>query len=192
MRTIISICGNGVCADDSVNAKLAFEVGKKLVDNGYRVMTGGLDGVMKHALKGARASEKYQDGDTIAVLPMYDERVANEYADIVIPTGIDLARDVITANAPAVIAIGGGSGTLGEIANAWTLFRMIIAMETATGWSAKVANTEVGEKRLYSKKFEDKVWGAKTADDVIKLLDEKLELYDMRFDRITFDGRWVK
>lgn len=192
MRTIISVCGNGVCDEDSVNAKLAFEVGKKLVDNGYRVMTGGLDGVMRFALQGAKASEKYREGDTIAVLPMYDERVANEFADIVIPTGIDLARDVITANTPAVIAIGGGSGTLGEIANAWTLYRMIIAMETATGWSAKIANTKVGEPRLYEEQFEDMAWGAKTADDVIKLLDEKLKDYNLRFDRITFDGRRIR
>lgn len=192
MRTIISICGNSICAEDSVNAHLAFEVGKKLVDNGYRVLTGGLDGVMKYALQGAKASEKYRDGDTIAVLPMYDERVANEYADIVIPTGIDLARDIITANAPAVIAIGGGSGTLGEIANAWTLYRMVIAMETATGWSAKVANTQVGEKRIYDDNFEDMVWGAKDADDVIKLLDDKLKHYNLRFDRITFDGKRVR
>jgi len=192
MRTIISICGNSICAEDSVNAHLAFEVGKKLVDNGYRVLTGGLDGVMKYALQGAKASEKYRDGDTIAVLPMYDERVANEYADIVIPTGIDLARDIITANAPAVIAIGGGSGTLGEIANAWTLYRMVIAMETATGWSAKVANTQVGEKRIYDDDFEDMVWGAKDADDVIKLLDDKLKHYNLRFDRITFDGKRIK
>ncbi len=192
MRTIISVCGNGVCDEGSVNAKLAFEVGKKLVDNGYRVMTGGLDGVMRFALQGARASEKYREGDTIAVLPMYDERVANEFADIVIPTGIDLARDVITANTPAVIAIGGGSGTLGEIANAWTLYRMIIAMETATGWSAKIANTKVGEPRLYEEQFEDMAWGAKTADDVIELLDEKLKDYNLRFDRITFDGRRIR
>lgn len=192
MRTIISVCGNGVCDEGSVNAKLAFEVGKKLVDNGYRVMTGGLDGVMRFALQGAKASEKYREGDTIAVLPMYDERVANEFADIVIPTGIDLARDVITANTPAVIAIGGGSGTLGEIANAWTLYRMIIAMETATGWSAKIANTKVGEPRLYEEQFEDMAWGAKTADDVIKLLDEKLKDYNLRFDRITFDGRRIR
>lgn len=192
MRTIISVCGNGVCDEDSVNAKLAFEVGKKLVDNGYRVMTGGLDGVMRFALQGAKASEKYKEGDTIAVLPMYDERVANEFADIVIPTGIDLARDVITANTPAVIAIGGGSGTLGEIANAWTLYRMIIAMETATGWSAKIANTKVGEPRLYEEQFEDMAWGAKTANDVIKLLDEKLNDYNLRFDRITFDGRRIR
>ncbi len=192
MRTIISVCGNGICAEDSVNARLAFEIGKKLVDNGYRVMTGGLDGVMKYALQGAKASEKYREGDTIAVLPMYDERVANEYADIVIPTGIDLARDVITANAPAVVAIGGGSGTLGEIANAWTLYRMVIAMETATGWSAKVANTQVGETRIYGENFEDMVWGAKNADDVIKLLKDKLQYYNLRFEKITFDGRRIK
>lgn len=192
MRTIVSVIGNGVCGDDSVNANIAFEVGKALVDNGYRVMTGGLNGVMKHALRGAKASEHYREGDTIAVLPMYDEKEANEYADIVIPTGIDLARDVITANAPIVVAVGGGSGTLGEIANAWTLYRMVIAMENAEGWSAKVANTQVGERRIYDQGFEDKVWGAKTAQDVIDLINEKFKHYNMKFEKISYDGKIVK
>ena len=181
-----------MCAEDSINAQLAFEVGKALVDNGFRVMTGGLNGVMKYALKGAKASEKYREGDTIAVLPMYDESQANEYADIIIPTGIDLARDVITANAPIVVAVGGGSGTLGEIANAWTLYRMVIAMETAQGWSAQVANTQVGERRIYDEGFEDKVWGAKTAQDVINLINEKSKHYNMKFEKITYDGKMVK
>ena len=192
MRTIVSVVGNGVCDEDAKNAKMAFEVGKALVDNGYRVMTGGLNGVMKHALRGAKASKKYKEGDTIAVLPMYDETEANEYADIVIPTGIDLARDVITANAPIVVAIGGGSGTLGEIANAWTLYRMVIALEDMDGWSSKVANTQVGERRYYKDGFEDQVWGAKTAQDVINIIQEKFKYYNMRFQGITFDGKKVK
>ena len=192
MRTIISVIGNGVCEDDSLNARLAFEVGKALVDNGYRVLTGGLNGVMKHALRGAKASKKYKDGDTIAVLPMFDESQANEYADIIIPTGIDLARDVITANTPAVVAIGGGSGTLGEIANAWTLQRMVIGMEQANGWSSKLVGTQVGEKRIFETDFDDQVWGAKTGEDVVKLLQEKLHLYKNKFVSITFDGKKIK
>lgn len=193
MRTIISVIGSGVCADDSENANIAFEVGKALVDNGYRVMTGGLDGVMKHALRGARASEKYREGDTIAILPMYDENEANEYADIVIPTGIDLARDVITANTPAVVAIGGGSGTLGEIANAWTLYRMVICLEGAKGWSPKLIGTQVGEKRMYGDAgFEDKVWGAKNGEEVVKLIKEKLPFYNRKFEKITYNGRRIK
>ncbi len=192
MRTIVSVIGNGVCEEDSEKAKIAFEVGKALVDNGYRVMTGGLNGVMKYALKGAKASEKYKEGDTIAVLPMYDETMANEYADIVIGTGIDLARDVITANAPVVVAIGGGSGTLGEIANAWTLYRMVIAIDGVEGWSSKLIGTKVGETRIYEEGFEDMVWGAKNAQEVIDLIKDKLKHYKLRFERITYDGRRVK
>lgn len=189
MKKLVSIIGNSRCTEDSVNGKLAFEIGKALVDNGYRVMTGGLDGVMKYALKGAKSSANYREGDTVAVLPMFDETQANEYADIIIPTGIDLARDVITANAPVVVAVGGGSGTLGEMANAWTLQRMLIAMETAEGWSAKFANTQSMEVRKYSERFEDKIWGAKTAEDVIKLIKEKSDDYTLKFGKITFEGK---
>lgn len=192
MRTIVSVIGNGVCDENSKRAKIAFEVGKALVDNGFRVMTGGLGGVTEYALKGAKASEKYKDGDTIAILPMYDETEANKYADIVIGTGIDLARDVITANAPIVVAIGGGTGTLGEMANAWTLYRMLIAIEDVEGWSSKLAGTKLGETRLYEEDFEDKVWPAKTAQDVIDIINEKYKYYNLRFQNITFNGRRIK
>ena len=59
-------------------------------------------------------------------------------ADILIPTGIDLARDIIVANSEVVIALGGGSGTLNEVSAAWKTGRLIIAYENVEGWSAKL------------------------------------------------------
>ena len=45
-----------------------------------------------------------------------DDAYASKAADIVIPTGLDHARNLVVAQSDAVIAIGGGAGTLSDMA----------------------------------------------------------------------------
>jgi len=111
---------------DSKEYQLAYELGKALVDNGYKVQTGGLGGVMEASMKGAKDSSKYSKGDTIAIIPSSNEKEVNDYADVVIPTGLDILRNGKVVDANAVISIGGGAGTLSEIAMAWQLFKLIV------------------------------------------------------------------
>ena len=102
-RKVVSVIGNRAVEEGSLRYKLAFETGKALVDNGYRVQSGGLGGIMRAVMKGAHASEKYKEGDTIALVPSFDTEIANEYADISVPTGLDVMRNALVANADAVI-----------------------------------------------------------------------------------------
>ena len=176
MRKIISIIGNGRVPETSLPYRLARELGRRLIDEGYRISTGGLGGVMEAASRGARESPAYREGDTIGILPSFDTRTANPYIDIPIATGLDLARNVLTANADAVIAVGGGTGTLSEIANAWALNRLIIAYRIE-GWSGKVADTRIDDRTRYENIPEDRIYGADRTEDVITLLREKLPLY---------------
>ena len=74
-------------------------------------------------------------------MPSFDAETANAYADIAIPTGIDMMRNALVANADAVIGIGGGAGTMCEFAFAWSLKRLIIAYRNSGGWSEKLADT---------------------------------------------------
>jgi uncharacterized protein (TIGR00725 family) len=68
---------------------------------------------MEHAARGARAA----GGLTIGVLPGDDTDGANAYIDIAIATGLGHARNAILARtADGVVALGGGLGTLSEIA----------------------------------------------------------------------------
>ena len=106
-RKIVAVIGNKAIEKDGVRYKIAYEIGKALVDNGYRVQTGGLQGVMSAVLEGAKASKNYREGDTIALVPSFDTETANEFADIVIPTGLDMMRNALVANAYAVIGVGG-------------------------------------------------------------------------------------
>ena len=93
-------------------SKLAEEVGRELAKNGVALICGGLGGVMEDACRGAVA----EGGLTIGVIPGEDRKSANPYVQIPIVTGIGYARNVIIVkSAQAVIAVGGGYGTLTEI-----------------------------------------------------------------------------
>ena len=179
-RKIVSVIGNKSVEPDGLRYKLAFEMGKALVDHGYRVQSGGLEGVMQAVMAGAKSSKNYREGDTIALVPSFDTEMANEYADIVIPTGLDIMRNAMVANAYAVVGIGGGAGTMTEYGFAWTLGRLIIAFENSGGWSEKLAGTRLDDTVRYPDIPEDKVYGVTTAEEAVKILDEKIDLYVKR------------
>lgn len=177
MKKIVSIIGDAVVDENSNKRKFAFEMGKALVDNGYRVASGGMGGVMQAAFEGAKSSEFYQDGDTIAILPSFNRTKTNCYADIVIATGLDLYRNIIVANSDAVIAVGGGAGTLCELSTSWTLKRLILAYEDCEGWSSKVAGERLDYRIRYPQIEEDKIFGVKTADEAIAVLEKYIGQY---------------
>ncbi|MBQ8374459.1 MAG: acyl-CoA synthetase [Clostridia bacterium] len=179
-RKIISVIGDKKIEKGGVKYQLAFALGKALVDNGYRVQSGGLRGVMEAVMAGAHASENYREGDTIALVPSFDTETANEYADIVIPTGLDMMRNAMVANAYAVVGVGGGAGTLSEYAFAWSLNRLVIAFKNSGGWSEKLADTRLSDDVRYEGIEDDRVYGVESAEEAIKILNEKIDLYDDR------------
>lgn len=190
MKKIVAVIGDRHCSPDELKAKFAYEVGCALVDNGFRVLTGGMggdetdDGIMDFAMKGAKASNKYSDGDTIAVIPGFAPEQASRYADIVIPTGLDVYRNCITANADAVIAIGGGAGTLCELAYAWSLGRLILGFNNVDGWSSLLAGKPIDQRKRYADVPTDCVYGVDSVDYAIQLLKEKIPLYNKRHNSI--------
>ncbi|MBQ8885727.1 MAG: TIGR00725 family protein [Clostridia bacterium] len=181
-RKVIAVIGNKKIEEGGIRYRLAYETGKILVDNGFRVQTGGLDGVMRAVMQGARDSKNYREGDTVAIIPSFDVTTANEYADIVIPTGIDMMRNALVANADAVVGVGGGAGTLCEYAFAWSLKRLIIAYKNSGGWSEKLAGTRLDDTVRYADidPKEDRVFSVTEPEEMIKILKEKIEHYDIR------------
>ena len=184
-RKIVSVIGNRQIEKDGIRYKLAFELGKALIDNGYRVQSGGLFGVMEAVMAGARSSKHYHEGDTIALVPSFDTETANDYADIVVPTGLDVMRNALVANAYAVIGVGGGAGTLCEYAFGWSFNRLIIAFENSGGWSEKLANTRMDSSVRYPDIPEDKVYGVTNVEDAIKILNENIDRYTSRHKPIS-------
>ncbi|MHC1578759.1 MAG: TIGR00725 family protein [Dehalococcoidia bacterium] len=124
---IIAVIGNSSCSPEE--AKLAEKVGQLLAQQGVTVICGGLGGVMEAVCRGANS----KGGLTVGVLPGQDSSTANPWVDIPVVTGLGEARNVVIAkSAQAVIAIGGGYGTLSEIAYALKSNVPVIGLNT---WS---------------------------------------------------------
>lgn len=102
---------------------------------------------------------------------------ANPWVDVAIPTGLDLARNMLVAHADAIVAIGGGAGTLSELALAWQLRRLVIAYRVA-GWSGRLADERIDARVRYPELAGDRVYGVDDASEVIALLEGLLPRYD--------------
>jgi uncharacterized protein (TIGR00725 family) len=119
----VSVIGSGAEWEDA-----AEEIGRLLAERGCTVVTGGLDEVMAAAHRGAKGA----GGATLAILPGEAREAANQWADHVVVTGIGHARNLaVAASGEAVIAVGGGWGTLAEIAFARRLGRPVVALDGA-------------------------------------------------------------
>jgi uncharacterized protein (TIGR00725 family) len=115
---------------------LAERVGALLARLRVTLITGGRTGVMEAACRGAQRA----GGVTVGILPSDDPRQANPWCTIVIPTGLGHARNVVTAlAADVVIAVGGGAGTLSELAFAWIHGRPILLLTGSGGWADALA-----------------------------------------------------
>lgn len=122
----MAVVGPGEAATTTQEA-VAGEVGRLLAEAGAIVVTGGLDGVMRAAARGAWDA----GGITVGLLPGEDRAAANPYLVVAIPTGLGEARDaLVVRSADAVVAIGRGHGTLAEIALALKAGTPVIGVDT--------------------------------------------------------------
>lgn len=109
---------------------LAEEVGQEIGRRGAVLITGGKDGVMEAASRGA----KKVDGITIGILPEHDESKANPFVDFTIPTGIGYARNYVNILASnAIVSIAGSAGTLSEIGYSIVLGKRLILLKDTGG-----------------------------------------------------------
>lgn len=182
-RALVAVVGDTRVDADDKRVILARETGRLLVDVGCRVVSGGLGGVMTAALAGARTSAKYAEGDTLAILPGSDPAEACPEADIVLATGLGLARNVVIANADAVVAVGGGAGTLSEIALAWQLRRPIVALDVP-GWGKRVAGARLDHRERQPDLPDDQIHSADTAEAAVRLVLELVPKHPRRLGRV--------
>jgi uncharacterized protein (TIGR00725 family) len=120
----------GVVGPGDAGARLAAEaeeVGAALARGGAVVVSGGLGGVMEAACRGAKGA----GGSTLGILPGSDRSAANEWVDLALATGLGEARNALVVRAcDAVVAVGGGYGTLSEIALALKSGRPVFGLES--------------------------------------------------------------
>jgi uncharacterized protein (TIGR00725 family) len=124
-RKYVAVCGASEATDAQLTA--AREVGTLLARAGAVVINGGLGGVAAAVSEAATAA----GGTVVGFLPDAHRAGANKHLTIALPTGMGQARNVlIVTAAQSVIAIGGGWGTLSEIAVAKRLGRPVVTLDS--------------------------------------------------------------
>ena len=140
----VAVIGGAKCGDDV--RKMAYELGKKLAEEGHTLICGGLGGVMEAVCCGANDG----GGAAVGILPGEKDE-ANSWVSIAVATGMGHARNVvIVKSADAVIALPGEYGTLSEMALALKMGKKVISLHS---WAIPGVVT------------------AKTAEEAVRLLE---------------------
>lgn len=107
----IAVVGGSRATEEEAAA--ARRLGAEVATAGAVVVCGGRGGVMEAVARGAAEA----GGWTVGILPGADEAEANPWIRLPLPTGMGEARNaLVVRSAQAVVAVGGGWGTLSEIA----------------------------------------------------------------------------
>ena len=161
----ILVIGNNEDGSTPEIEKIAYETGLEIAKSGAVLITGGLGGVMRAACHGAKDGS----GLTVGIIPQNDPSFANEYCDIVIPSGIGLARDFLNALAgDGVIIVGGGSGTLSETCAAYMYKKPITAIKNSGGIADKFADQYLDHRENV------KIVGVDSPKEAVKYILEKI------------------
>lgn len=116
----VTVVGSGVATDPEVETGRA--LGRALAERGAAVVCGGRGGVMAAAARGCAEA----GGLTVGLLPGVAAKEANPWIALPLATGMGEARNALVVRAgEAVLAVGGGWGTLSEIALARKMGRSV-------------------------------------------------------------------
>jgi uncharacterized protein (TIGR00725 family) len=104
-------------------------LGRRLAEAGAVVVCGGGGRVMEAVCRGARAA----GGTTVGLLPGLDRAEGNPHLSVALPTGLGQGRNLLLVrSSDALVAVGGGFGTLSEIALALRTGTPVVGLAT---WS---------------------------------------------------------
>ncbi|HZD38621.1 MAG TPA: TIGR00725 family protein [Actinomycetes bacterium] len=127
----------GASQPDASLIPAAETLGRCLAEAGAVVVCGGGLGVMTAVCRGARAA----GGQTVGLLPGSDRAGGNPYLTVALPTALGEGRNVLLVRASdALVAVGGGFGTLSEIALALRVGLPVVGLET---WGLTLAGAPV-------------------------------------------------
>lgn len=142
------------------------ELGEALAKAGYTIVCGGVYGFMEAVCKGAHSIPNYLPGTTVGILSGGDKSEANEYVDVVIPTGMGWARNQLLVNAAdVVVAVAGGAGTLSQVAYAWQTDKPVICYTQFEGWAQRLSDVQIDN---HKKTGVFRV--ANTLDEILKII----------------------
>ena len=144
MKPIIAVIGGSTCSSEE--AAVAEETGRLLAQRGAILVCGGLGGVMEAAARGAQTN----GGTTVGILPGDDPAAANAHIAIPLATGLGEMRNfLIVRTAQALIAIGGGVGTLSEIALAQRMGKPVVGLHDSFGKTLDIPRVESAAEAVW-------------------------------------------
>lgn len=119
MMPVAAVFGSARVSEHDDEYAVAARTGRLLAESGWAVMTGGYQGAMEAASRGAGDAGGHVIGVTVA--NWIDRSSPNRWVVEERRTPNLLARLAELVAADALIAVGGGIGTLAEVALAWNL-----------------------------------------------------------------------
>jgi len=140
--------------------EIAKDLGRFIAQRNAILITGGKGGVMESAAKGAKS----KGGITVGIVRGDSRNTANRYIDIEISanTSGEGEEDILVSSCDGIIVVGGGAGTLQELACAYRKKKPIVVCSAVGGVGKKYANSYLDERKS------SKIYAAKNAKDVIE------------------------
>jgi uncharacterized protein (TIGR00725 family) len=127
----------GASEPDAELIPLAEALGGWLAGSGAVVVCGGGSGVMAAVCRGAQQA----GGITVGLLPGADRSTANPYLTVAVATGLGEGRNfLLVRSSDALVAVGGGFGTLSEIALALRTGVPVVGLAT---WGLSLSGAPV-------------------------------------------------
>lgn len=137
----------------------AKKIGELLAQRGVVVFTGGMDGVMELASKGAKS----KNGITVGT-PGRTRGLSNKFVDIEVLTPIDVGDFIFAGilSCDAIITIPGGAGTLAEVCMAYRNKKPNVIIEGINPDYDKLVNNYLDESKQIV------TYGAKTPEEAVE------------------------
>jgi uncharacterized protein (TIGR00730 family) len=174
MKKIITIFGSSKPANNEEQYLTAYNLGKKLALNGFDICTGGFNGIMEAASKGAVEG----GGEAIGVTVDLWGGGINKYVtkEIVCSTLFERINKLIELG-DAFVILQGGTGTLLELAAVWEysnkdLMRVKPVACHSQIW--KVIVSEMNEQMKLEGRNADVVKSFYTIDEIVEYLKANL------------------
>jgi hypothetical protein len=123
----VAVIGAGEAT--AAQAEFAEAAGRVLARRGAVVVCGGLGGVMAAVARGAHS----EGGTVVGLLPGDDRAAGNPHLTVALTTGLgEMRNPLVVRAADAVLAVGGGHGTLSELAFALRAGVPVVGHDTWT------------------------------------------------------------